>query len=375
MEAVGVPRIFYCDWLEENTPQLRAVKKDIQKKYPNCCYNHMVGLPTIKFEDDDDDDAANKRMEEPIPLNGLNKRMIENYHKHRRMSQNKCRGSGSSETLTVRWLSFKYAVLNTTYNHKALISAGTRQAAAVEFMTRMKPLLDRIPQVYEKIPTTDNPSDYRFKGGGRIYAFPASPSAIRGQENVGDIVLEECAHWNLTDDVEVYRASEFVYTKTRCHILHLTTPRGKRGFYYDKVWDPDSQTKYFKHTINWREVTGIPVRNVEELFDTEFNSTEDILRVRKQCKKDYETDAEYKAWFDNFFGGMSMRTVLDVPNIILDVNHIIEQAQFHPNDFDQELDNAFIASENRAIGDFVEEDFDPVDLRAQIEQFNEDDYI
>lgn len=204
--------------------------------------------------------------------------------------------------------------------------------------------------------------------------FPASPSAIRGQENVGDIVLEECAHWNLNDDTEVYRASEFVYTKTRCHILHLTTPRGKRGFYYDKVWDEESHTKYYKHTINWREVTGLPVKTVEELFDMPFDTPEQILAVRKQCKKDYETDAEYKAWFDNFFEGKSIDLILDVPNIILDVNHIIEQAQTNPNDYDQELNNAFIASENRAIGDFVEEEFDVVDLRTQIQNFDEDDF-
>ena len=373
IKEVGVPRIFYCEWLEEDNPQDKRVKHDIQKNYPNCCFNHRVGLPTIKFENDEDDEAANLRSEQPIPLTGLNKRMIQHYHTHRRMSQNKCRGSGSSEILTVRWLTFKYAVLNTIYNHKGIVSAGTRLKSTLEFSKRAKQLLDKIPQVYKEIPTSDEPTQFRFKTGGQIMYFPASPSAIRGIENVGDIILEECAHWNLTDDVEVYRATEFVYTKTRCHILHLTTPRGKRGFYYDKVWDMEARTNYSRYTINWREVTGLPVRNVEELFDKAFDTPEQILAVRKQCKMDYETDREYRAWFDNYFEGLSIQVVLDVPNIILDVNHIIEQAQNNPNDYDQELDNQFIASENRAIGDFVEEDFDPVDLRQQLAKF-EDNY-
>lgn len=374
MRRVGVPGIFYCEWLEEQNPQERRIKKDIQKNFPNCCYNHRVGLPTIKFEHDDDDVAANVRSEQPIPLTGLNKRMIQHYHNHRRMSQNKCRGSGSSEILTVRWLTFKYAVLNTIYNHKAIVCAGTRLKSTLEFSKRAKQLLDKIPQVYQEIPTSDEPREFRFKTGGQILYYPASSSAIRGIENVGDIILEECAHWNLQDDVEVYRATEFVYTKTRCHILHLTTPRGKRGFYYDKVWDMEARTNYSRYLINWREVVGMPVRNVQELFDRPFDTPDQILAVRRQCKKDYETDNEYKAWFDNYFGGMSIQTILDVPNIILDVNHIIEQAQNNPNDYDQELDNQFIASENRAIGDFVEEDFDAVDLRAQLEKFEETDY-
>ncbi|MEK0337737.1 MAG: hypothetical protein QQN41_09930, partial [Nitrosopumilus sp.] len=74
IKEVGVPRIFYCDWLEENNPHDKRVKYDIQKNYPNCCFNHRVGLPTIKFENDDDDEAANIRSEQPIPLTGLNKR-------------------------------------------------------------------------------------------------------------------------------------------------------------------------------------------------------------------------------------------------------------------------------------------------------------
>lgn len=374
LAEVGVPRIFYCNWLEEHSPQLRRVKHDIQKNYPNCCYNHRVGLPTIKFENDDDDEAANIRSEVPIPLTGLNKRMIEHYHTHRRMSQNKCRGSGSSEMLTVRYMTFKYAIMNTIYNHKCIVSAGTRLKSTLEFSKRAKQLLDKIPQVYAEIPSSDEPTQFKFKTGGRIMYFPASPSAIRGIENVGDIVLEECAHWNLTDDVEVYRATEFVYTKTRCHILHLTTPRGKRGFYYDKVWDPDARTKYSQYLINWREVTGLPVRDVQELFDREFDTPEQILAVRKECQFKYQTDVLYKTWFDEYFEGKSFQTVVDVPNIILDVNHIIEQAQNNPNDYDQELDNQFIASENRAIGDFVEEDFDPVDLRKQLEKFSEADY-
>ena len=368
IKEVGVPRIFYCEWLPEGNAQERAIKKDIIGKAPNCCYNHRVGLPELKFEGDTDT-VEPKR----IPLMGFNQRMLNNYHSHKRLSQNKCRGSGSSEMLNVRWQTFKYAVLNKVQNHKCIVAAGTRQASAVEFLTRMKPLLDAIPSVYDEIPSTETPSQYKFKAGGRILAFPASPSAIRGQENVGDIILEECAHWQLLDDIEVYRASEFVYTKTRCHILHLTTPRGKRGFYYNKVWAEDSNTKYFRHTINWREVTGLPVRNVQDLFDVPLSTAEDILEIRQECANNYANDPEYRKWFDNFFH-LPFEEIVNVPNVILDVNHIIEQAQISPDDYDQELDNQFIAGESRAIGNFAEQDYDVVDMRKQLEAFDMDDF-
>jgi len=43
---------------------------------------------------------------------------------------------------------------------------------------------------------------------------------------------------------------------------------------------------------------------------------------------------------------------------------------FRP-EYDQELDNLFIATNSKAIGDFMLEDFDTIDLRAQISNFEE----
>lgn len=369
MREVGVPRIFYCPWLPENTAEEIQVKHKIQDQYPNCCFNHVVGLPTIKFEQDDENQES-----DPIPLMGFNKRMLDNYHQHKRYSQNKCRGSGSSEMLTVRYMVFKYGVMNVVQNHKCITCAGTRLASSLEFSKRAKQIADTIPQIYQKMPSSASPAEMVFRTGGRMLYFPASPSAIRGQENVGDIILEECAHWDLVDDIEVYRASEFVFTKTKCHILHLTTPRGKRGFYYRKVWDPEVKTNYYRHRINWREITGVPIPAVEDLFGMTFNTAADIRELREECVHMYKTDAEYQQWFDEYFDGLTMQQVIDVPNIILDLNHIIEQAETSPNDYDQELDNQFIATENRAIGDFAEDDFDPVDLRELIDNFDARDY-
>jgi len=111
MSEIGIPRIFYCEWLDENTRQEKKDKKLIKSKYPNCCFNHRIGLPTRKWEGDDE-----LPEDIPVALTGTNKRQIENYNKHKKYSENKCRGSGTTEIITIRWMIFKYAVLNVTQN-------------------------------------------------------------------------------------------------------------------------------------------------------------------------------------------------------------------------------------------------------------------
>jgi len=85
MNEVGIPKIFYCEWIKN-----KKDRKAIQAHYPNCCFNHRVGLPTRKWEGDSD-----KPEEIPVPLTPTNRRQIENYEKHKKYSENKCRGSGT----------------------------------------------------------------------------------------------------------------------------------------------------------------------------------------------------------------------------------------------------------------------------------------
>lgn len=370
MQQIGIPRIFYCEWLDETTPRERKEKEIVKSHYPNCCFNHRVGLPTRKWEGD-----VEKPEEIPVPLTHHNKRMMDHYHKHKKYSMNKCRGSGASEILTIRYMIFKYAVLNEGENRKCMILPGTSSKLSHELSTRIKAICDKIPQVYDKIPTSLHPVEFQFKTGGRIMLMPATADAIRGFENVGDIVLEEVAHWDMVDDMPVYNSSQAVHTKTQCHVIHSTTPRQKRGFYYNLVWDETAKSDFFKHTTNWREVVGLPVPLIEDLqkhVEEHGDITEkDLVAMRKQLKQLYKTDPEYKIWFNNFFDGIPFDELIDVPIGLLDINSIIRDSITFRPEYDQELDNKFIATNSRAIGDFREEDFNPLDLRTQIDTFEE----
>jgi len=205
MQEIGVPRIFYCHWIENKKDRIA-----IQKHYPNCCFNHRVGLPTRKWEGDDESPE-----EIPVPLTATNRRQIENYQNHKKYSENKCRGSGMTEILTIRWMIFKYGVLNVTQNRKCVIVPGTSGKLSQEISVRIKSICDKIPQIYERIPASNKPVEFPFATGGKIVLTSATPDAIRGWENIGDLDFEEVAHWDMHDDMPVYNSSQAVHTKTQ----------------------------------------------------------------------------------------------------------------------------------------------------------------
>jgi len=333
-----------------------------------CCFNHRIGLPTRKWETDI---GVSETI--PVELTSFNFRMMKNYFLHRKYSQNKSRGSGASEILTIRYMIYKYAIIITEQNRKCIILPGTSSKLSDEFSTRIKAICDKIPQIYRRVPTSDKPKDFRFKSGGRIILTSATPDADRGFENVGDIHLEEVAHWELIDDMPVYYASEGVHEKTQCHLVHSTTPRGKRGFYYDLVWSPDATGDFYRHLTNWREIVGLPVMTIEELYDYDIISDKLLKELRELCVERYYNNPVYHDWYDNFFldNGkvIPIEQLVNIPIPILDINAIINDSKTDRSHYDQELDNQFISGENRAIGKFQEEDIPSPDLAKILRDF------
>jgi len=369
-DSLAVPSRFYCHWMLPGDKIQYDDKGMELKNDPDglCCFNHRVGMPTRKWETDI---GISETI--PVDLTPFNFRMMKNYFLHRKYSQNKCRGSGASEILTIRYMVFKYAVLITEKNRKCIILPGTSSKLSDEFSTRIKAICDKIPQIYRRVPTSDKPKEFRFKGGGRIILTSATPDADRGFENVGDIHLEEVAHWELIDDMPVYYASEGVHEKTQCHLVHSTTPRGKRGFYFDLVWSPDATGDFYKHLTNWREIIGLPVMTIEELYEYEVITDKLLKQLRELCLEKYYNNPVYHEWYDKFFldNGkvIPIEQLVKIPIPILDINAIINDSKTDRSHYDQELDNQFISGENRAIGNFQEEDFASPDLAKILRDF------
>lgn len=250
------PALEYCGWLPESTPQERKIKKEVQSCKPYCCYNHRIGLPKIVYEDPE---THQQWESDPIELYDYERKIIENYETHRYFGLNKIRGAGISEVLVVRHLSYKYAVINTIKDRKGLVMAGINKKVAVGLLYRIVQLLKPFPFTYRELPNEENPDILKFRGGGVIMALPAAINAARGMANVGDVMLDESAFWDLEDDEPVLKAMEPFVAKGKSRLAVFSTPNGQRGFFWTKVFDPEAKTKYFKQELTLEEVKNVPV--------------------------------------------------------------------------------------------------------------------
>ena len=71
-----VPALEYCRTLPERTKKEKAMKKSVMSCYPNCCFNHRVGMPTITYEDPE------KQIQwesEPIEFSAYEEEMVNEF--------------------------------------------------------------------------------------------------------------------------------------------------------------------------------------------------------------------------------------------------------------------------------------------------------
>lgn len=312
-------------------------------------------MPTIKYKDKDGNIIGESG---PLEFYQYEKEMIEEYEAGNYYAVNKCRGAGESEIITVRHMAYKYCTTRIP-DRKCLIVAGLNVDAALELMYRIKLLLDTIPFIYKIEPKGQRPLNFSLQFG-RIIALPANPNILRLFENVGDVLIEESAFWSRVDDTPVLLAAEPHVAKSSAIIGSLTTPNGKRGFVWTKIFDPDIKTKYRKHILNWREVCGLPEPNPETISEwDEVNSkvelsldVHDRELVRQIYKKRYEVDINYRDWFDEFFEGKSIDRIVGIGVPVLNPEEVLASYHTDRAKYDQEYDNQFIVSENKAFGIF-----------------------
>jgi hypothetical protein len=295
-----LPALEYCGWIND-----KETRDKVQECYPNCCFNHRVGLPTVKYRDKL---TGEERVSKPVELYEYEKRMIEQYESHYFYAQNKVRGAGATEILAVRHLAYKYAVTNLIYGRKGIIIAGINQSLAIIMLRRIINLLEPVDFVYAVMPAQTSPTRLVFRTGGEILALSADPDAARGFENVGDVILEEAAFWGLIEDELVLKAVEPFVSKSGAHIGILSTPNGQRGFFYEKIFNPELlHTKYHRHTVTLEEIKNVPIPLLDideverlstidpDLFAQEFNN-KFILPSSSVFGSNFTTE-EYEAEF------------------------------------------------------------------------------
>lgn len=319
-------------------------------------------MPTIKYKDENDNIIGESV---PIDFYHYEKTMVEEYEATNYFADNKCRGAGASELITVRHLAYKYCTTR-VQDRLAMIIAGTNVEATNTLMHRIKEVCDQIPFIYKFPPKSEFPHSIFFKFG-MIIALAANPNIVRSYQNVGDIIYEESAFWKLNDDTPVLLAGEPHVGKSSAHIGCLSTPNGQRGFMWTKIFDPEMKSRYHRHVLNWREVCGLPVEKVEEIADYDFIRQMPILKidisdrevVSKYFKKKYKKDKEYRNWFDEYFKGKTLDLILSIAFPVLNPLEVIATYFTDRAEYDQEYDNQFTLSEERAFGEFTEVEFEP----------------
>jgi len=252
IDYTEIPEIF---WIEDKDLH----REEFTKKNGNCCFNHRIGLPLGKI-------WPFKKM----PILGYEMDIVHNIEEHKNYLLVKARGIGATE-LILRLILY-WAVRNEIDNRKFLIITGIRKDLAQEYIRRILYLCKKIPNVKSR-------SQNRIViNRSEIIALPANADSIRGYENVGAIFADEAAHWNLRNDEPVLEAIEPHRTKSDAHIIIVSTPNGRRGFFANIAHDLES--RYYIEFKPWTVSEGLLIdrEEVEKIkkddpyrFEQEFN--------------------------------------------------------------------------------------------------------
>jgi hypothetical protein len=190
-------------------------------------FNEMIGLPLH---------PKTKRPTEIFAYQNEFDRVINTYHK---VLLNKSRKIGATET---GLRSIAKNCFGRYAGYDIMVVAGNRQRQADRLLDRFDKLfwngftdLNGGQWKHSDIITKKASSGLEFFNGTTIHTFPAVPEALRGSENVICVLLDEAAHFKLIDDRVIYDALEPNIANTEGDFVCISTPNGRRGFFYD-LW-------------------------------------------------------------------------------------------------------------------------------------------
>jgi hypothetical protein len=209
---------------------------------------------------------------------------------------NKARQQGVSE-LMLRVLAFH--AFHKYKGFRIMIVAGNTQKHANRLMRRLKELFTKIPTELE----TEKEEYLKLRNGTEYYAFPSNPASYRGIEKVKAIFLDEAAHYDFVDDHIVYNALEPITLAGKPDLFMVSTPNGRRGFFYALYVDAVAGKNNFRH-IEWNYEKALGWLYTEEdiekkrndptiHFDQEYNCkfTSTVNSIFGELKEDPDLEA------------------------------------------------------------------------------------
>ncbi len=135
---------------------------------------------------------------------------------------NCCRQWGKSTVAGIKAVHRAY-----TAPGSLIVVASPSERQSAEFVQKVKPWLSKLAIT----PKRDgaNKTSLLFPNGSRIIGLPGNENTLRGFSSVALMIIDEAAR---VDD-EIYRALRPMLAVTNGDLWLLSTPAGRRGFFYE----------------------------------------------------------------------------------------------------------------------------------------------
>jgi hypothetical protein len=112
--------------------------------------------------------------------------------------------------------------------------------------------------------------------GSRVIGLPAREDTVRGFSSVSMLIIDEASR--VPD--EVYLALRPSLAVSHGDILLLSTPRGRRGFFYREMTEADAKQQWLRHTGKVTECERIP----EDFLEKERSRGEAYYKQEYLCE-------------------------------------------------------------------------------------------
>ena len=146
--------------------------------------------------------------------------------------------------------------------HKAFYTPGSLTLLLSPSERQSKEIFRKVKEVYNAVrppikPISDNKLEYEFDNGSRVAALPGKEESIRSFSGVDLLVIDEASR---VDDV-LYRSVRPMLAVSNGQLVCLTTPWGKRGWFYD-AWEHGG-SEWWRKKLTYKECPRITDKFVE----------------------------------------------------------------------------------------------------------------
>jgi len=227
-----------------------------------CCFNHKIGMP--------EPDAV-------FPPHQLE--IFEAIGKNDKTLIVKGRRIGATD-ITLRAILY-YSLYGFLRGLQTIIVPGTQIELAVRWIRQLRVMLEKAGMDTEIDYDLTKRGTLTLKNGAEMMAIASNAQLLRGQPKVGLVFLDEAAHFDMQSPTAVMDAVEPAVANTKGHLVAISTPKGKRGFFYGLTLDKDNGwIKYYYpsevavgHSIKpgWLEAK-MKERHTNMDFEQEFHN-------------------------------------------------------------------------------------------------------